>query len=240
MAGSIRYFLLGMIAWGVVSSAIGAMPGKKPKTMLVPPTREIEILDPGVNPLGEPHPVLYEKGDGLGLDVPPTILVHHFYYTGDRTFQGPMLPGGPMIVVANHPRTGERCYVPVQMPPGAPRVTYTAHAISYDFGPNVIAVDFKRNGTSLVRVQRSSFHPLTPKPHAPHAGIVAGSANVLVTAGENVVGAGKTITRPVTRAFYALPLTRTPEERALRREDAASTAATEANERLNATIPTVR
>ena len=31
------------------------------------------------------------------------------------------LEGGATIVVVNHPKTGERCYIDVQMLPGAPR-----------------------------------------------------------------------------------------------------------------------
>ncbi|MDX1929125.1 MAG: hypothetical protein SFV81_21535, partial [Pirellulaceae bacterium] len=46
------------------------------------------------------------------------------------------------IVVANHPRTGIRTYIDVQMPPGAPRVTYTERAIEYDFGDTAVSVCF--------------------------------------------------------------------------------------------------
>jgi hypothetical protein len=109
----------------------------------VPPTQEIEVLDPNADPLGNPAVELRTKPCGqMQVDIPQTILVHKLYYSGDRSFQAQMLPGGPAIVVVNHPKTGERCYVNVQMFPGAPRVTYTAHAIEYDFGDRGVAIHF--------------------------------------------------------------------------------------------------
>ena len=47
-----------------------------------------------------------------------------------------------MVVVVNHPKTGERCYIDVQMIPGAPRVTYTGHSIEYDYGQQGICIHF--------------------------------------------------------------------------------------------------
>ena len=102
----------------------------------VPPGLEIEVLDPNVDPRGNPAVVtrpavaLTSTGpDGrVIVDIPPTVLVHRYYYTGDRTSQARLLPGGPCIVVVSHPKTGERLYIPVQFPPGAPRVTLTGFA----------------------------------------------------------------------------------------------------------------
>ena len=88
--------------------------GPHAATAPVPPTQEIELLDPGVDPTGKPTAIVRPDPNNPGLqqvDVPPAILVHKFYYTGDRTFQGPMLPGGPTIAALNHPKTGERTYV---------------------------------------------------------------------------------------------------------------------------------
>jgi hypothetical protein len=124
------------IAWValVTLTAAGGWAGQKAFAP-VPPELEIEVLDPGVDPLGNPAVVLNRAENGeLKVDIPPVVLVHRYYYTGDRSFQGPMLPGGPSLIVVNHPKTGERCYIPVQMMPGAPRVTYTAHGIEYDYG----------------------------------------------------------------------------------------------------------
>ncbi len=118
----------------------------------VPPTLEIEVLDPGVDPLG--NPAVFVRPGEYGqaqVDIPPVVLVHRYYYTGDRSFQAQLLPGGPSIVVANHPRTGERCYVPVQMLPGAPRVTYTSSSIEYDYGETGITVQFKTHGSPAIK-----------------------------------------------------------------------------------------
>jgi hypothetical protein len=107
-----------------------------PPRATVPPSMEIEVLDPNVDPLGNPAVVLKEHGPSgeTLVDIPPVVLVHRYYYTGNRSFQGPMLPGGPTIAVVNHPKNGERCYVPLQMMPGAPVVRYKAKSIEYDFG----------------------------------------------------------------------------------------------------------
>ncbi|AMV27012.1 hypothetical protein VT84_21600 [Gemmata sp. SH-PL17] len=137
----------------------------------VPPTQEIEILDPNVDPTGKPtvrtaafvppgsNPacaVLPASAPQQQIDVPPTVLVHKFYYTGNRTFQGPMLTGGPVIVSANHPKTLERTYVPVMLPPGAPRVTYTNDTIRYDFGPQSVTLVFGHCGNPRVRYSQST------------------------------------------------------------------------------------
>jgi len=109
----------------------------------VPPALEIEVLDPNVDPRGNPAVILRDRGNGRSsVEIPPVVLVHRYYYTGDRSFQGPMLPGGPSIVVVHHPKTGEQCYIPVQMLPGAPRVHYSGGAIEYDYGRHGITISF--------------------------------------------------------------------------------------------------
>src|SRR5581483_5006406 len=132
--------IVGMLAvWGGVVVGVQATP----RASTVPPGMEIEVLDPSVDPTGNPTVTPYPTMPGrLAVDIPPTVLVHRYYYTGDRTFQAQMLPGGPMIVVVNHPKTGERLYIPVQMMPGAPRVTYTSHSIAYDFGNQTTTIKF--------------------------------------------------------------------------------------------------
>ena len=118
----------------------------------VPPTLEIEILDPNADPLSRPAVELEQGVNGsMIVNIPPTVLVHRYYFTGERSFQAQLLPGGPSIVVANHPKTGERVYIDVQMPPGAPRVTYTDHAIEYDFGDTGVSVCFGILGTPSVK-----------------------------------------------------------------------------------------
>ena len=118
----------------------------------VPPSQEIEVLDPGIDPEG--RPAVREGVDENGqrvIDIPPVVLVHRFYYSGDRSFQGPRLPGGPSLLVFNHPRTGERCYVPAQMMPGAPRVTYTKNGIEYDYGDHALQLAFGWSGQPVLK-----------------------------------------------------------------------------------------
>src|SRR5215210_1802429 len=75
----------------------------------VPPTLEIEVLDPNVDPVGNPAVVPTIGPDGLThITIPRTVLVHRYYFNGERTFQGPLLRGGPCVVVINHPKTGEQ------------------------------------------------------------------------------------------------------------------------------------
>lgn len=132
-------------------SSSAQLSGGEPPPFPVPPTLEIEILDPAADPVGNPTVTLRQTPhpDRLEVDIPPTVLVHRYYYTGARSFQAQILPGGPSIVVANHPDTGERCYIPVQMLPGAPRVTYTAKSIEYDYGSQAIFVDFQTSPPSV-------------------------------------------------------------------------------------------
>lgn len=105
----------------------------------VPPTLELEVLDPGVDPNGNPRVVVNDDGT---VDIPPTVIVHRYYYSGDRSFQGPMLPGGPSILVMNHPKTGQKTYVSAQMMPGAPRVTYTKNRIVFQYPKHATIVEF--------------------------------------------------------------------------------------------------
>ena len=113
----------------------------------VAPTLEIEVLDPGADPLGNPA-VELNGGDLYGrmaVEIPPVVLVHRYYYTGDRSFQAQLLPGGPSVLVFSHPETGERCYLRANLPPGAPRVIYNRNFIQYDYGSQAVTVTFKHH-----------------------------------------------------------------------------------------------
>ncbi|MDX1970636.1 MAG: hypothetical protein SFV23_25930 [Planctomycetaceae bacterium] len=134
MAGA----LLATLGW--VASSWGGELNVAPG---VSPTEEIEILDPQVDPEGKPRSVL--TADGRRIDIPQTVLVHKHFYTGDRDFQGPMLQGGPMLIAVTSPATGERIYVEVQLPPGAPRVYYRRDMIVYVFRDVRVVVDFEKH-----------------------------------------------------------------------------------------------
>ena len=120
----------------------------------VPPGDELEILDPNANPRARPAAELYydECGD-LQVEVPPVVLVHKMYYSGNRTFQAQLLSGGPTLVVVNHPKSGERCYLLAQLPSGAPKITYTPHNIKYDFGHRSVCIHFPILGQPTVVYQ---------------------------------------------------------------------------------------
>jgi hypothetical protein len=190
-------------------------------TSNVPPTLEIEVLDPNADPQGRPAVELGRDGYGnLIVDIPPVVLVHRYYYTGDRSFQAQLLPGGPSIVVVNHPKTGERCYIDVQMPPGAPRVTYTDHSIEYDFGKTGVSVVFGlfghpsvkyRNGTPLHRQVGNLLHVEAVKQGLESAGSHLQQSTDRATkqaygALVSVGGATKVVTLPAKNLLQMMPL----------------------------------
>lgn len=149
-----RTIALGVLAV-VACGGLGCMSTRSgplaPASAPVPPTDEIEILDPGQGSTHVPPVITAVGEDGIQrVDVPPAVLVHRYYPTGDRTFQAQFLPGGPTVVAVNHPKTLERVYVPVTMPPGAPRVTYAGRAIIYDYGPQSVTLKFGPLGRPTV------------------------------------------------------------------------------------------
>ncbi len=134
--------------------------GRNERVVPVPPALEIEVLDPNADPLGNPAVITTkDAAGGRQVVIPPVVLVHRYYYTGDRSFQGPMLPGGPSIIVMHHPRTGDQLYVQTQMLPGAPRVYYTRSSIEYNYGPQSITLKFGHHGNPSVIYRQGT--PLT-------------------------------------------------------------------------------
>jgi len=182
----------------------------------VPPTLEIEVLDPGVDSNGIPAVVL--KDDNT-VDIPPVVLVHRYYYSGDRSFQGPMLPGGPSILVLNHPKTGERIYVSAQMMPGAPRVTYTKKGITYQYEKHAIMLQFALGGKPNIKYRSGlsvpqkvgkvlHFEQISAtfqkgKEKSQRIGARAKTSVVGITA--EVVGGAKMITDPMTGILQSMP-----------------------------------
>lgn len=258
--------ILNLALVAVWSSLVGpAWPGEICKPTQVPPWLEIEVLDPNAHPRGIPAIVPTDANhDGqMEIDIPQTILVHRYYYTGERSFQGPMIPGGPSIVVASHPKTGERCYVNVQMLPGAPRVTYRKDSIEYSYGHQVISVCFGmlgpkvvfRNGPGLgdrvgavgtavcncaVNTVQNSSIPT----HA--AAICTKTKNVAHTTCDGVHAVAKGVTTPIRQIVQVLPFGKmlTSGDNGERHAEAVRerqvTAAQKQSVRLNASIPTLR
>jgi hypothetical protein len=209
-----------------------------PKFMPIPPSRELEILDPNVDPRGYPA-VLRELGiDGVErIDIPPTVLVHRYYFTGQRSFQSQLLTGGPCIVVANHPRTAERLYIDVTLPPGAPRIIYRDSSIEYAYPGQSVKIEFcclfrrkakviYRDGVSPVhqvekglKVVGESAKSLIDRTNLPDLArnTVEGTRNLTFNAVDRANDLGTLIVRPIAQIAKIIPgaslLTSTPEER---------------------------
>jgi hypothetical protein len=227
----------GVLVWAGLAAAAPTAP--------VPPTLEIEVLDPNVDPVGNPAVIPTIGPDGLTrVDIPRTVLVHRYYYSGDRSFQAQMLPGGPCVVVVNHPKTGERLYIPVQMIPGAPRVTYTGNSIEYDFHTQAVTITFccwlsdrpkveyrtgvpvaRRVGAAVAVVGKAGreFIDRTGLPEAKDK-VCDGAKNVVETVADRTQDLGTAVVTPVVQAVQFIPgvklLTSPPEQRAERLRDA--------------------
>jgi hypothetical protein len=215
----------------------------------VPPTLELEILDPNVDPRGNPAVVLNPRvvctrqgPEGrLFVDIPEVVIVHRYYYTGDRTFQAQFLPGGPSIIVLNHPRTGERLYLPVQMLPGAPRITYRHCSVEYDYGTQGILIEFGlckptisyRHGVTLARKMKEttdhlkdSTRRLIDRTDIPQYTdrAVNGAKNVTLNTIDTANRLAKRVIDPAIAVVQMLPgvktLTSTAEQRATVERDA--------------------
>lgn len=229
----------------------------------VPPELEIEVLDPNVDPLG--NPAVLTARDAVGrtvVDIPPVVLVHRYFYTGDRSFQGPMIPGGPSILVINHPRTGERLYIEAQMLPGAPRVFYRHASIEYDYGPQAIVLKFGlcgkptvvyRQGTPLVEHLRQASEARhervdrwvqrTGLPVA-YNRVCEGTSNAAGAAADGARALGRAAVTPVLQIVRATPLgtifTSDPSRQAERERDSMVRRAEAETRKFAADIPTVR
>jgi hypothetical protein len=235
-----RWLLPALFLLGTAAAAVAT---HRPAS--VPPTLEIEVLDPNADPRGNPA-VLTRPGILPGqeqIDIPPVVLVHRYYYTGNRTFQARFLPGGPSIVVVNHPKTAERLYIPVQMLPGAPRVTYTHHSIEYDYGNQGITIHFcwltgkpkvdyrnhvpvgrkVANGAAKVGKAAKNLVDRTGAPEACKS-LARGTKNVVVTTADQIGAFGKMVATPFRQVAEMIPginfLRSSPEDRATALRDA--------------------
>ena len=124
----------------------------------VPGLNELVILQPGAHERGLPAVRLDRTWDGnhLVVDIPPTVHVHRYYYSGDKEFQGPIIQGGPTVVVANHPKTGERMYIEVNLPSGAPKIVHNQCGIAYVYRDRRVILRFSGCQPEKVIVQHVS------------------------------------------------------------------------------------
>lgn len=113
---------------------------------------DLAVFDPGAHERGLPAVKFRDvpgdpksgTGGGLEVDIPPAVHVHRYYYSGDKEFQGPIITGGPTVVVANHPKTGKRMYIDVVLPAGAPRIAHNKHGITYVYKTQRVEVKFQK------------------------------------------------------------------------------------------------
>jgi len=102
-----RRVLVGSAAFGlrlvIVVCAAGRADGKEPRASGL---NQLVVIHPGAHERGLPAVRLVPTTDGtVKVDVPRTIHVHRYYYDGDKEYQGPIIQGGPTVVVANHPKS---------------------------------------------------------------------------------------------------------------------------------------
>ncbi|MEY2724539.1 MAG: hypothetical protein RLZZ458_406 [Planctomycetota bacterium] len=99
---------------------------------------ELLVIEPQGQESGQPTAVIK---DGK-VEIPPTLHVHPYYYSGDKEYQAQILNGGPTIIVANHPKSGEKLYIDAVLPAGAPIVAYSAHSITYVYTDRRVCIEF--------------------------------------------------------------------------------------------------
>lgn len=121
---------------------------------VAPGLNDLVVYEPGVHERGLPAVQFRspQLGRGLCVDIPPAVHIHRYYFSGEREIQGPIIQGGPTVVVANHPKTGERMYIDVMLPAGAPRIAYRKGSITYVFPEQRVVVDFSHFPFSSQRV----------------------------------------------------------------------------------------
>lgn len=107
---------------------------------------ELVVFDAGAHERGLPEIELLRSEFGTQIDVTRALHVHRTYYTGDKEFQFSLIQGGPTTVVANHPRTGEKLYIEVDLPSGIPIISYNQHSITYVFPDRRVCIQFPRFG----------------------------------------------------------------------------------------------
>lgn len=128
-------FTLVSIAWLATSGRATAEPNAVG-------LHDVVVYDPGVHQRGLPSPQFKQSGKRLTVDIPPAVHVHRYYYSGDKEIQGPLIRGGPTVVVANHPKTGERMYIDVMLPAGAPTIVYNKSGITYVYPNHRVNIHF--------------------------------------------------------------------------------------------------
>ncbi len=115
----------------------------------IPGFNYLIVIDPAVEENGRPAAVI----NGDQVEIPPTLHIHPYFYSGDVEYQAQILEGGPTIIVANHPKSGEKLYIDAILPPGAPVVAYRDDAIRYIYPDKRVIIEFVgiRNRHAVVK-----------------------------------------------------------------------------------------
>lgn len=257
---------IALCSLGILALCVCGVPGEDhhKRANLVPPTQELEILDPRVDPQGRPAAKvkLNEIGNGLYVDIPETVIVHKYYYTGERTFQGPFINGGPVVLVFQHPRKAERLYVKAVLPAGAPEIHYDAKGIEYRYPGQRMKVSigifghaqlsYQTGKTVTDRVHETSQHitktsgELVNRTGIPEAARKAGetSKDVGLNVLDKTSDLAKGVALPVVNAIQYMPLvkplTSKAESYAERTREMGVRKATEYSKKAEETVKTIR
>jgi hypothetical protein len=134
------------------------------------------VLDPGVDPKGEPRPILRRADtatDELTVEIPETVHVHRYFPTGPCEFQAQYFAGGPTIVCVKHPYTNERVYVHLNLSPGFPKVKYDENEIEYKFPEESFSIHFDKCGDVTTAYSRCGAVKQKAKHTATHLHVTA-------------------------------------------------------------------
>ncbi len=162
---------------------------------------ELEVFDPGVGESRDgaffPGIQLNQTENGTEVEIAPIVHVHRFYYNGDKEYQGPLGQGGPVIVVAKHPRTRERLYIEADLPPGAPVISYSNHSITYAYPKQRVVIKFSRWCKDKVLVQHGNRWRI------PRPSISAGNSKLIKALKDHAKRTSKTAAGAAVTAWNA-------------------------------------
>lgn len=194
---------------------------------VAPGLHDVVVYDPGKHPRGLPKVEFQRSGDGLTIDIPPAVHVHRFYYSGDKEIQGPIIQGGPTVVVANHPKTQKRLYLDVTLPGGAPRIAYNKKSITYIYPNQRVSIRFSHlpfcedrvsikyhSGRGVGRVLAEKTKRLTQHTKGKLkdsqliqsvTGAASGAGELVVGVGEAAGGAGSKLLQGAGQVLEVIP-----------------------------------
>lgn len=126
------------LQWLILAACATASAGVYGQEPREPGFNELVVIDPAVQENGLPVPIV----EGGRVEIPPTLHVHPYYYCGDKEYQAQILNGGPTIIVANHPKSGDKLYIDAVLPAGAPVIAYNSHSICYIYQDRRVFIEF--------------------------------------------------------------------------------------------------